>query len=428
MKNLITILLILLLNISAFTGLGCASLFKAQIKEGGSYGSEYQYSEPVVKSFPNNVQYGGATLGLNKMSTTDEYLVPAEKAAVPPKPESSSINTPILLAGASNINNNSMTRLMIYTGNLSLVVDSIENTLVKIKRLAESQDGYMQALGYNVITIKIPAQHFSKTVDEIEKMGNVSSREIQGEDVTDHMRDLNIRLDNALEFRKRLIKLLDKATKIQDALEIQRELERVTSEIELLKGKIQSIEHSIAFSKLTVYLNSELPQDQASEIIPFAWVRDLSAEVASPRNDNYSPVTSSRKEIKFDLPGSYIKFYQLNYHTRAMSAENVIIKIQRHKNYLGGDLEFWTTLAIRQLLEVKAFMVEDDELITLNTGASARLIPATKTIGENKYGYLAALVVTNSYVYTYEAWGPYDEFSADLSKLKESIKSMKIRN
>jgi hypothetical protein len=144
-------------------------------------------------------------------------------------------------------------RLMIYTAEITVVVENISESFRNIKALAESGGGYMQSMSANSIVVKIPAAKFQEVISEIEKIGQVSKKEIKGTDVTEEMYDSDIRLKNAEEMRKRLLKLLERAD-IEDAVKIEQELGRITETIELLKGKIRYLENQIAVVELSILI------------------------------------------------------------------------------------------------------------------------------------------------------------------------------
>jgi phage-related minor tail protein len=70
-------------------------------------------------------------------------------------------------------------------------------------------------------------------------------------DKTEQYRDLNIRLNNLITFKKRYEKLLTVAKTVDEMLKLEKEIERVTGEIELIKGKIEYLENQVAYSTLT---------------------------------------------------------------------------------------------------------------------------------------------------------------------------------
>ncbi len=77
-------------------------------------------------------------------------------------------------------------------------------------------------------------------------------RNVAAEDVTEEYRDIDIRLKAAKSVQERLTQLLQKAQKVEDSLAIERELDRVTVEIDRLEGRMKFLRDRAAFSTITV--------------------------------------------------------------------------------------------------------------------------------------------------------------------------------
>ena len=69
--------------------------------------------------------------------------------------------------------------------------------------------------------------------------------------MTDEFVDIQARLKNAYAIRDRLSELLSRAP-VKEALDIEKELGRVTEEIERMEGKLKLLRDQIAFSTITV--------------------------------------------------------------------------------------------------------------------------------------------------------------------------------
>jgi hypothetical protein len=86
-------------------------------------------------------------------------------------------------------------------------------------------------------------------------LGNIEHESRTGTDITDQYRDNVIRLDSLTNVRNRYLALLEQADTVSDILSIERELERVNTEIELLEGRIRHAELSVAYSNITIRFN-----------------------------------------------------------------------------------------------------------------------------------------------------------------------------
>jgi hypothetical protein len=122
----------------------------------------------------------------------------------------------------------------------------------RVIEFALSCKGYVLYSGEGKTTVRVPAACFKPAIADIESLGEVFSKEITGQDVTEEYHDLNTRLDNAEKTRLRYLALLDKAKNLEEILRIEKELERLNQNIEQLKGKIERMSHIVAYSSITV--------------------------------------------------------------------------------------------------------------------------------------------------------------------------------
>jgi len=136
----------------------------------------------------------------------------------------------------------------------TIKIQAPEIDTVRARMIAMSQrfEGYVLKSDKNTISVRIPSIHFVEAITEIEALGKVLDIDISGQDVTDEFKDITIRLDNAEKTRQRYLAMLDMAKNIDEVLRLERELERLNKEIDLLKGRLERMAHLVEFSTLTV--------------------------------------------------------------------------------------------------------------------------------------------------------------------------------
>jgi hypothetical protein len=159
---------------------------------------------------------------------------------------------------------------------LTLAVFETKDAIDAVEELARSRGGYLVSRADQTVTIRVPAKAFQAALGGVSKLGDELHREVNVRDVTEQFADMEIRLRNAEAVRERLQALLAKAARIEDALAVERELERITQTIEQMKGRLRLFGELIAFSTITVNFHAR-PQDQVgSEVrLPFEWLRAL---------------------------------------------------------------------------------------------------------------------------------------------------------
>lgn len=167
------------------------------------------------------------------------------------------------------------TAMLIYTARVTMAVYQVDQGLTAVEKLARDNGGYLALKRDKEITIRVPRNRFDPALAAIDKIGDVLHRDIQAQDVTDEFVDTEIRIKNARAMQVRLKVLLDKAS-VKEALEIEKEMRRVTEELELLEGKLKLLKDRIAFSTITVVFEPRGTTIQATRIrLPFPWLTQL---------------------------------------------------------------------------------------------------------------------------------------------------------
>lgn len=142
--------------------------------------------------------------------------------------------------------------MLIYTGNVQMAVYEVRNSLNEVETMARSLGGFLSKRDDRSITIRVPAARFEDALKRIEKLGDVLARNVDVEDVTEEFNDVDIRLKNARAVRDRLEQLLSKASKVEESIQIEKELERVALLIERLEGRMKFLKDRAAYSTITV--------------------------------------------------------------------------------------------------------------------------------------------------------------------------------
>jgi hypothetical protein len=284
-----------LLLVLLWLGVGCAPADYSYAKTEASYASSPAYgyaggapapSAPMTESMVREEAYydadesGGDALGM----LSDPYPAPKiaeQKPADPPKDG-------VAPQGGDKTPGSEPTvqpevpkqRLVIYQAQLGLFVFKIEESWEKAKAISDKYKGWIQQSTNTSLTIRVPAAEFEKAMEELSKLGDIQYKNVTGTDVTEEFYDSQIRLKNAQELRNRFVELLKSARNVEDSLAIERELARVTEEIELLKGRLKFLGDQIAFSTVTVNfsLKTQEPVTYSRIPLPFGWMGEYNLD------------------------------------------------------------------------------------------------------------------------------------------------------
>ena len=168
-------------------------------------------------------------------------------------------------------------RMIVRTGDMSLVVKDVIQARDDIAKLAARFDGYVvssQISGEEEemrgwISIRVPDEKFDQALTELRNLAvRVKTESTSSQDVTEEYTDLQSRLRNAEATEKQYLALLEKATDVEDILKIYQSLSQVRQEIEQIKGRMQYLERTSSMSQISVSLQ---PQATAKPLVHAGW-------------------------------------------------------------------------------------------------------------------------------------------------------------
>jgi hypothetical protein len=157
-------------------------------------------------------------------------------------------------------------RVIIYTGNISLVVQETQQAVNAITALVNEQGGYVA--GSNIyrsnnvlrgnITVRIPAERYQEVLASLRELAiRVESENSNTQDVTEEFTDLQARKTNLELTEKSLQELLDERRRsgsTSDILEVYRELTNIRGQIEQIEGRLRYLANQSALSTITIEL------------------------------------------------------------------------------------------------------------------------------------------------------------------------------
>lgn len=164
-----------------------------------------------------------------------------------------------------------MNRKIIQDAEVVLEVDSPLETQRSVTSIAESHGGFVvtseskqrqsddpsQRVTDVALTIRVPAPQFGPTRDAILGLSKrVLDSKSTGQDVTEEFIDLEARVKTQKALEAQFLEIMKQAHKIEDALEVQRQIADVRTEIEKLEGRKRFLENRSSLSTITVNLKS----------------------------------------------------------------------------------------------------------------------------------------------------------------------------
>lgn len=172
-------------------------------------------------------------------------------------------------------------RMIIWTGDISLVVKDAEESMEGVEAIAKDLGGYVvnSSSWYQEeqlrarLTIRVPAGEFDAAMASLKDLAiKVENRNVSTQDVTEEYTDLDARLRNLEATETELLELLtevrERTSKAEDVLAVHRELTNIRSQIEQLQGRMQYLEKMTAMATINVEL---IPDELAKPIVVAGW-------------------------------------------------------------------------------------------------------------------------------------------------------------
>jgi hypothetical protein len=153
-------------------------------------------------------------------------------------------------------------RKIIYTGGIDLLVADLAGAASKLDELVKEYHGLVAQSQIDsdpgsprsgTWQVRIPVDRFTDFVNQIAKLGEAIKNKTDSEDITDKFFDFQVRIENKKVQVERLQKIIKEQTgKISELLEAERELGRVTTELEELKGTVKLWENQTALATVNI--------------------------------------------------------------------------------------------------------------------------------------------------------------------------------
>ncbi|SUZ94234.1 uncharacterized protein METZ01_LOCUS47088, partial [marine metagenome] len=148
-------------------------------------------------------------------------------------------------------------RIVVANATLTVTVADLNQTLSRLTEIILGSGGWVVSSDTRgatgaVMVARVPAGDLPGIVTAFkEGVIEVNSESLDSRDVTKEYIDNTSKLSSLEATQKALLALMGKTEKVEEILEVRRELADVQSELEVLKGEIQYLEESSAYSLIT---------------------------------------------------------------------------------------------------------------------------------------------------------------------------------
>src|SRR5262249_42003483 len=153
-------------------------------------------------------------------------------------------------------------RKIIYNAEIELVVKSLAGAEREMMKLVQASGGYVAendlsnqsgARGQGSWKVRVPVDAFDAFLEGVARLGELQRVHRDSQDVSMEYYDVEARISNKQQEEKRLLKhLADSTGKLEDILNVERELSRVRGEVEQMQGRLRFLADQTTLSTVTI--------------------------------------------------------------------------------------------------------------------------------------------------------------------------------
>jgi hypothetical protein len=157
-------------------------------------------------------------------------------------------------------------RSIIFTANIHMEVadviaagSQIENAIAGLGGVLFGQETSTGDNPRSILTIKVRPEDFDDALDRLAGVGELISQTVFADDVTDRVVDLESRITTSEASVLRLRALLKGAANLEDVVELEVELLKRETDLEVLRGQLRTLEDAVSLATIVVVLTEPEP-------------------------------------------------------------------------------------------------------------------------------------------------------------------------
>ena len=177
----------------------------------------------------------------------------------------------LLDANKAELINAAADRKIIRNADITMEVDSTTDAQHRVTSIAEANGGFVvtseakqrehvdpqkRTLDIKLV-VRIPSERFGPALDQIKQLAdNLPGENVSGQDVTEDFIDLEARTKTQKALESQFLEIMKQAKSVEDALEVQRQIAEVRTDIEKLEGRKRFLENRSSLSTITVNIQA----------------------------------------------------------------------------------------------------------------------------------------------------------------------------
>ena len=150
---------------------------------------------------------------------------------------------------------------LVRRGWLDLTVEAPPATAARAQEITLGFSGLVQTATVSEdeakLVLRVPEPRLDEALDQLSTLGEVDSRRLSANDVTEEVIDLEARVASLIGVRDRLRALLERSSGMSELMSVERELARVQAEIDSIDGRLRHLRSRAVMAELSLSARRE---------------------------------------------------------------------------------------------------------------------------------------------------------------------------
>lgn len=269
----------------------------------------------------------------------------------------------------------------------------------------QAAGGWFAQLSADSVSLKVPRAQLRPLAAYADTLGDVADRGFSREDLTARLGDLRAQLASRDAVLDQYMAVLATASP-KAVVSVEREVTRLVSEIEALKGQILGLEHRSTYADLTVSFRFRDRQAPVRDgLSSFAWINTLN--VADLMEDLQDGRRARRSAATAVAPEGFAQ-YRGGWRFQAISPEGVGFRVRSERHKPQASLDFWRE-ALRERMESAGYTLVSEQDVVAADGSPGVLFDMGAANGPKDLTYLVAIFDGGGRLVVVEAAGESDK-------------------
>jgi len=313
------------------------------------------------------------------------------------------------------------TRMMIYEASLHTLVQRLDEALIRTEQIIEQSGGYVETkaiekeTGKASFRLRVPANMFEKTIEELSTLGKVLTKNISARDITKEFSDVARQLQNKKQLLERLYELLKKTDKVKERIKILNEISRLNQEIEAMQAQKDYLQKKASYSTIQLEITSQSLATVGTGSLIY-WIQNLRPERVT---------LLERPKFTMPVPEGFLDnsklWKQSGTDSVMFTPEGVKVRTHTIENDPQGDVSFYT----------KAIEFEQNryQLAAISKNVSGNRIHfiLPRNSGYENVYYGLSIIVVKDELHIIEVFYPskqlYEKYQASVNQAMASIEN-----